>query len=61
MYTMGLVANFNRWTSGDIEIDAFIQETQTTATHAKEYLKLIAPQEITNIKHVADGGFGSVY
>lgn len=57
----GLVANFNRWTSGDIKIDTFIQKTQTEAMSYRAYLEWIDPQNITDISHIADGGFGSVY
>jgi hypothetical protein len=57
----GLIANFNNWTSGNGEIDAFIQETQKRVHERNRYLEWIDPQQITDIKHIADGGFGSVY
>jgi hypothetical protein len=56
-----LIANFNNWTSGNNEIDAFIQQTQKTASYRNSYLEWVDPQEITNIKLIADRGFGSVY
>jgi hypothetical protein len=56
-----LVANFNNWTSSNREIDAFIQETQRNTDYGYRYLEWIDPQQITDIKHIADGGFGSVY
>jgi hypothetical protein len=57
----GLVANFNNWTSGDSEIDAFIQKTQKEAVQKYDYLEWIDPQQIADIKHIFDGDFGSVY
>jgi hypothetical protein len=56
-----LIANFNNWTSGNIEIDAFIQNTQKGARDSHSYLEWIDPEQITDIKHIADGNFGSVY
>ena len=31
------------------------------AAEACDYLEWIDPQEFTNVKHIADGGFGSLY
>jgi hypothetical protein len=57
----GLVANFGNWTSGDSDIDAFIQNTQEGARYREEYLEWINPEQIIDIEHIANGGCGSVY
>ena len=52
---------FQNWTSGSKEIDAIIQKSQKTAYHYDYYWEWIEPKQFFNIKHLADGGFSSVY
>ena len=48
-------------TSGSKEIDAIIQKSQETAPDYKYYWEWIEPKQFQGIKHLADGGFSSVY
>ena len=48
-------------TSGSKEIDAIIQKSQETAYYYKDYWEWIEPKQFKDIKHLADGGFSSVY
>ena len=54
----GLVKHFITWTSGNKEIDAYIQSKQMKTEIPHQYLQWIDPQEFTDVKHIADGGFG---
>jgi hypothetical protein len=56
-----LIRNFDSWTSGDEDIDTFIQKTQAEAQTPNDYLEWIDPQRVTTIRRIANGGFGSVY
>src|SRR5579883_2083997 len=53
--------NFQNWTSGDINIDQLIQEAQLNARWSDELLEWIEYSNLKNIKHLAEGGFASVY
>ena len=48
-------------TSGSKEIDAIIQKSQETAGYYANYWEWIEPSQFKDIKHLADGGFSSVY
>ena len=48
-------------TSGSKEIDAIIQKTWETAYKYEEYWEWIESWQFFDIKHLADGGFSSVY
>jgi hypothetical protein len=58
--------NFGNWTSGNNDIDKFIQDTQLLV-HDNDYgvfkkvLEWIPYDRFYNIKYVAKGGFGKVY
>ncbi|CAG8805518.1 27939_t:CDS:2, partial [Racocetra persica] len=54
-------SNFDKWTSGNKVIDAFIQETQLLATTKFHFLEWIPYSSLTNIKYIDKGGFGDVY
>ncbi|RHZ79184.1 hypothetical protein Glove_151g162 [Diversispora epigaea] len=54
-----LVQEFKTWSSGDNDIDEIIKESQTDNINRKLYW--IPYDNFQNIKHVADGGHGSVY
>ena len=51
---------FPNWTSGSKEIDVIIQKSQETASNY-DYWEWIEPSQFKDIKHLADGGFSSVY
>jgi hypothetical protein len=54
--------NFENWTSGNDDIDKFIQNVQLSAhSNAKEALEWIPYDRLYNIEYIAKGGFGKVY
>ena len=52
---------FPNWTSGNIYIDNFIQESQLNARNCYEVLEWIPYNRLTSIKYLAKGGFSTVY
>src|SRR5262245_54225892 len=56
-----LNAKFPRWTSNDCEIDGIIGKTQANAGRYDQYSEWIEPDRFVDIKHLADGGYGSIY
>src|ERR1044072_3613052 len=52
--------DFNKWTSGNKEIDEFIQKFQLNATCSKEVLEWVPYEKFSNIGYLAKGGFGTV-
>ena len=58
-----LQQNFENWTSGNNDIDKFIQDTQLSehTTHVENALEWIPYDRFYNIKYIAKGGFGIVY
>ena len=53
--------DFNKWTSGNKEIDEFIQNFQLNATCCEEVLELIPYEKFRDIEYLAKGGFGTVH
>ena len=54
--------NFDNWTSGNNEIDEFIQDTQLLAHYyTPKALEWIPYDRFYNIKCIAEDGFGKVY
>ena len=53
--------NFKNWTSGNDDIDKFIQDTQLSASGYYEVLEWIPYNRFYDIKYIAKGGFGKVY
>ena len=53
--------NFKNWTSGNDDIDKFIQHTQLSATDKDKVLEWIPYDRFRNIEFIAKGGFGNVY
>src|SRR6266496_1717168 len=55
--------NFDNWTSGNNEIDEFVQDTQLSAHYykAKETLEWIPYNRFYDIKYIAKGKFGKIY
>ncbi|GES73366.1 kinase-like domain-containing protein [Rhizophagus clarus] len=53
--------NFSNWTSGNDDIDRFIQNTQLSAWDSYQILEWIPYDRFTKVKYIAKGGFGKVY
>jgi len=53
--------NFEKWTSGNVDIDKFIQEAQLSANKYEKVLEWIPYDRLYDIKYIAKGGFGKVY
>ena len=53
--------DFNKWTSGNKEIDEFIQNFQSNATCKEEVLEWIPYEKFSGIEYLAKGGFGTVH
>ena len=53
--------DFNKWTSGNKEIDEFIQKFQLNATCWQGVLEWIPYEQFIDIKYLAKGGFGTVH
>ncbi|RHZ45136.1 hypothetical protein Glove_689g15 [Diversispora epigaea] len=54
-------SEFSNWTSEDIEIDEFIQQTQLNATKYEEVIEWIPFDKFNNIEYHAKGGFGKIF
>ena len=53
--------NFKNWTSGNDDVDKFIQKAQLKATNQHEVIVWIDYGRFENIEYLAKGGFGTVY
>ena len=53
--------NFENWTSGNDDIDEFIQNTQLSAYDYYRVLEWIPYDRFYDIEYIAKGGFGKVY
>jgi hypothetical protein len=53
--------NFENWTSGNDDIDRFIQNTQLSAHDVIKVLEWIPYNRFHNIKCITDNKFGEVY
>jgi hypothetical protein len=53
--------NFKNWTSGNNEVDKFIQKAQLKAKYFREILEWIEYDRFENVKYLAKGGFGTIY
>jgi len=60
-YSKKFQQNFGNWTSGNKDIDEFIQESQLNARYQLELLQWIPYDRLRNIKFIAQGGFSTVY
>ncbi|CAG8641120.1 18223_t:CDS:2, partial [Acaulospora morrowiae] len=54
------IANFSKWTSGNDQIDEFIQTTQRTEKYDR-YLEFIPSKRFTKITPLSINGFGKTY
>ncbi|RHZ84529.1 hypothetical protein Glove_79g13 [Diversispora epigaea] len=52
---------FDKWTSGNREIDEFIQQIQLNANKCQEIIEWIPFDRFANVIYLAKGGFGTVY
>ncbi|RHZ80816.1 hypothetical protein Glove_132g290 [Diversispora epigaea] len=52
---------FDEWTSGDGEIDTFIQQMQLNAKKHEEIIEWIPFDKLENVTYFSKGGFGTVY
>ena len=53
--------NFKNWTSGNKDVDEFIQQSQINAVHRKKCLEWIPFEKFKEVKYVTRGGFGKIY
>ena len=53
--------NFKNWTSGNDNIDKFIQKVQLKAKSSYEILEWIEHDRFENVEYLARGGFGTVF
>jgi hypothetical protein len=53
--------NFKNWTSGNNEVDKFIQKAQLKAKNNSEILEWIEYDRFENVEYLAKGGFGTIY
>jgi hypothetical protein len=53
--------NFDGWTSGNDDIDKFVQNTQLSAKNHHQILEWIPYNRFKKPKYIAEGGFGKVY
>ena len=60
--TIHFQRNFENWTSGNNDIDKFIQNTQlSNHNYTYKVLEWIPYDRFYDIKYIAKGGFGKVY
>jgi hypothetical protein len=53
--------NFKNWTSGNHDIDEFIQKAQLKAKNRRRILEWIEYDRFENVEYLAKGGFGTTY
>ncbi|GBB87071.1 hypothetical protein RclHR1_13530004 [Rhizophagus clarus] len=53
--------NFNKWTSGNNDVDKFIQKLQLSAKNYYQLLEWIPYERFYKVEYIAKGGFGKVY
>ena len=53
--------NFKNWTSGNKDVDEFIQHSQINAVYFQKYLEWIPFKNLQNVTYIARGGFGKIY
>ena len=53
--------NFPNWTSGNHDIDKFIQKTQLKARNRDEVIEWVEYDRFGNVEYLAKGGFGTTY
>ena|SRR5438067_2424982 len=53
--------NFDKWTSGNKNIDKLIRDSQLSAKVFSELIEWFPYSRLTDVKFVAEGGFAKVY
>ena len=53
--------NFKNWTSGNHDIDEFIQKTQLKARNRKKVAEWVEYDSFENVEYLAKGGFRTTY
>ncbi|GBC03107.1 hypothetical protein RclHR1_00050015 [Rhizophagus clarus] len=53
--------NFKNWTSGNYDVDKFIQEIQIKAKNKDQILEWIEYDRFENVEYLAKGGFGTTF
>ena len=53
--------NFEKWSSGNVDIDKFIKDAQLSANNSDKVLEWIPYDRFYDIEYIAKGGFGKVY
>ncbi|CAB4408526.1 unnamed protein product [Rhizophagus irregularis] len=53
--------NFKNWTSGNHDVDEFIQKAQLKAKHAQQIIEWIEYDNFEDIEYLAKGGFGTIF
>src|SRR5438046_2571098 len=53
--------NFEKWSSGNVDIDKLIQEAQLSANSYQKVIEWIPYNRFYDIGYIAKGGFGKVY
>ncbi|GBC39501.1 kinase-like domain-containing protein [Rhizophagus irregularis DAOM 181602=DAOM 197198] len=53
--------NFDNWTSGNKEIDKFIQDTQLSAKYHFQIFEWMPYDNFYNVVYIGEGGFGKVH
>jgi hypothetical protein len=53
--------NFKNWTSGNHDIDEFIQKAQLKAKEYEQIIEWIEYDRFENVEYLAKGGFGTTY
>ena len=53
--------NFKTWTSGNKDIDEFIQQSQLNAVYCTKYLEWIPFENFQDVTYITRGGFGKIY
>ncbi|RHZ85919.1 hypothetical protein Glove_58g43 [Diversispora epigaea] len=56
-----LKSKFGTWTSGNKDLDKFIEDTQINANTPFDYMRWILFESFTEVEFIARGGFGSVF
>ena len=53
--------NFKNWTSGNHDVDEFIQKAQLKAKVEEQIIEWIEYDRFENVEYLAKGGFGTTY
>ncbi|RIA84367.1 kinase-like domain-containing protein [Glomus cerebriforme] len=53
--------NFKNWTSGNKNIDEFIQQSQLNAVYYRKFLEWIPFENFENVTYITRGGFSKIY